>query len=110
MTAAAEPRIAVERGDCREILPRLERNIRELAALIALYRPGPMEHIPEYAAVRHGRKRTEYPHPGLAEVLDETFGVITYQDQVLEIVRRFAGYSLGQADVMRKAMGKKNPR
>ena len=90
----------------RELRPR---DIRELAALIALFRPGPMEHIPEYAAVRHGERKPSYPHPELAEVLDETFGVVTYQDQVLEIVRRFAGYSLGQADVMRKAMGKKIP-
>ena len=83
------------------------RNIRELAAMIALYRPGPMEHIPNYIDARHGRIDVEYPHEALAGVLDETFGVITYQDQVLEIARTFAGYSLGQADVMRKAMGKK---
>ena len=86
------------------------RSIRELAAMIALYRPGPMEHIPRYIDARHGRSDVEYPHEGLAGVLDETFGVITYQDQVLEIARTFAGYSLGQADVMRKAMGKKIPR
>lgn len=88
----------------RELQPR---DIRELAAMIALYRPGPMEHIPRYIEVKHGRARPQYPHPDLAEVLDETYGVITYQDQVLQIARQFGGYTLGQADVMRKAMGKK---
>ena len=83
------------------------RHIRDLAALVALFRPGPIEHIPRYSDVRHGRADAEYPHPALAETLDETHGVITYQDQVLEITRTFAGYSFGQADVMRKAMGKK---
>ena len=85
------------------------RDIRELAAMIALYRPGPMEHIPRYVEVKHGRAEPHYPHADLAGVLDETYGVITYQDQVLEIARAFAGYTLGQADVMRKAMGKKIP-
>ena len=85
------------------------RDIRELAAMIALYRPGPMEHIPRYIEVKHGRAAPHYPHEDLAGVLDETYGVITYQDQVLEIARTFAGYSLGHADVMRKAMGKKIP-
>ena len=85
------------------------RDIRELAAMIALYRPGPMEHIPRYIDVKHGRAEARYPHADLAGVLDETYGVITYQDQVLEIAKNFAGYTLGQADVMRKAMGKKIP-
>ena len=88
----------------RELQPR---DIRELAAMIALYRPGPMEHIPRYIEVKHGQAAPHYPHPDLADILDETYGVITYQDQVLQIARRFGGYSLGQADVMRKAMGKK---
>jgi len=82
-------------------------NIRELAAMIALFRPGPMEHIPRYIDVKFGRVDAHYPHPDLAGILDETNGVITYQDQVLQIARQFAGYTLGQADVMRKAMGKK---
>ena len=82
-------------------------NITELAAMVALFRPGPMEHIPRYIDVKHGRAAPAYPHEDLANILDETYGVITYQDQVLQIARQFAGYSLGQADVMRKAMGKK---
>ncbi|MGK2964375.1 MAG: DNA polymerase III subunit alpha [Tepidiformaceae bacterium] len=82
-------------------------NIADLCAMVALYRPGPMEHIPTYIKGKHGEITITYPHPDLAAVLDETYGVIVYQDQVLLIARQFAGYTLGQADVMRKAMGKK---
>ncbi|MEO8540628.1 MAG: DNA polymerase III subunit alpha [bacterium] len=81
--------------------------ISDLCALVALYRPGPMQHIPRYIDGKHGKIQITYPHPALAEILDETYGVIVYQDQVLLIARQFAGYSLGQADIMRKAMGKK---
>jgi DNA polymerase-3 subunit alpha len=79
----------------------------DIAAMIALYRPGPMEHIPTFIDAKHGRKPIRYPHPALENILKETYGVIVYQDQVLFIVREFAGYSLGQADIFRKAMGKK---
>jgi DNA polymerase-3 subunit alpha len=82
-------------------------NIADLCALVALYRPGPMQHIPRYIEAKHGRIAITHPHPDLKNILDETYGVIVYQDQVLLIARQFAGYSLGQADVMRKAMGKK---
>ena len=82
-------------------------SIKDLAAMVALYRPGPMQHIPTYIEAKHGRAAIKHPHPDLAEILDETHGVIVYQDQVLLIAQKFAGYSLGQADVMRKAMGKK---
>ena len=82
-------------------------SIKDLAAMVALYRPGPMQHIPTYIRAKHGLEKAVYPHPDLSEVLDETYGVIVYQDQVLLIAQKFAGYSLGQADVMRKAMGKK---
>ncbi len=98
----------LEGGGMRRWVQELQpSDIRELAAMIALYRPGPMEHIPRYIDVKYGRAEPHYPHEDLAPVLDETYGVITYQDQVLEIARTFAGYTLGQADVMRKAMGKK---
>ncbi len=98
----------LEGGGMRRWVQELQpSDIRELAAMIALYRPGPMEHIPRYIDVKYGRAEAHYPHEDLAPVLDETYGVITYQDQVLEIARTFAGYTLGQADVMRKAMGKK---
>ena len=81
--------------------------VSELAAMVALYRPGPMQHIPTFCRAKHGEEEIRYPHPDLAEVLDETYGVIVYQDQVLLIAQRFAGYTLGEADIMRKAMGKK---
>ncbi|MBI4338284.1 MAG: DNA polymerase III subunit alpha, partial [Chloroflexi bacterium] len=84
-------------------------SLRDIAAMIALYRPGPMEHIETYIRAKHGLERVRYPHPVLKDVLEETYGVIVYQDQVLFIVRAFAGYSLGEADVIRKAMGKKIP-
>ncbi|MBI2957799.1 MAG: DNA polymerase III subunit alpha [Chloroflexi bacterium] len=81
----------------------------DVAAMIALYRPGPMEHIPTYIRAKQGKEPVKYPHPALIDFLRETHGVIVYQDQVLFIVRAFAGYSLGHADVFRKAMGKKKP-
>ena len=81
----------------------------DIAAMIALYRPGPMEHIPTFIKAKHGLEPIRYPHPALASILEETYGVIVYQDQVLFIVQTFAGYSLGQADIFRKAMGKKIP-
>jgi DNA polymerase-3 subunit alpha len=81
----------------------------DIAAMVALYRPGPMEHIPTFIDAKHGRKPIHYPHSALAIILEETYGVIVYQDQVLFIVQALAGYSLGQADIFRKAMGKKIP-
>ncbi len=90
----------------RELRPH---SIAELAAMVALYRPGPMQHIPTYCRAKHGEEPIKYPHADLAEVLDETYGVIVYQDQVLLIAQKFAGYTLGEADIMRKAMGKKIP-
>jgi DNA polymerase III subunit alpha len=81
----------------------------DLMALVSLYRPGPLNagmHV-EYADRKHGRKPLSYPHQDLEEVLEGTYGIIVYQEQVMEIARRMAGYSLGQADLLRKAMGKK---
>lgn len=83
--------------------------IGELAAMVALYRPGPMQHIPRFCRAKHGDEEIAYPHPDLSDILDETYGVIVYQDQVLLIAQKFAGYTLGEADIMRKAMGKKIP-
>ncbi len=79
----------------------------EIAAMIALYRPGPMEHIPTFIKAKHGEAPIRYPHPILEDILKDTYGVIVYQEQVLFIVQTLAGYSLGQADIFRKAMGKK---
>ncbi|MFC1942641.1 DNA polymerase III subunit alpha [Chloroflexota bacterium] len=90
----------------RELKPT---TFSDIAAMVALYRPGPMEHIPTFIDAKHGRKPIRYPHPTLKNILEETYGVIVYQDQVLFIVRALAGYSLGQADIFRKAMGKKIP-
>ncbi len=81
----------------------------DVAAMVALYRPGPMEHIPTFIKAKHGEEPIRYPHPVLAGILEETYGVIVYQEQVLFIVQALAGYSLGQADIFRKAMGKKIP-
>jgi DNA polymerase-3 subunit alpha len=81
----------------------------DIAAMVALYRPGPMEHIPTFIKAKHGVEPIRYPHPELTSILEETYGVIVYQDQVLFIVQTFAGYSLGEADIFRKAMGKKIP-
>ena len=79
----------------------------DIAAMVALYRPGPMEHIPRFIDAKHGKIPIRYPHPALENILKETYGVIVYQEQVLLIVQEFAGYTLGQADIFRKAMGKK---
>lgn len=79
----------------------------DIIALISLYRPGPMDNIATYAARKHGRKKPDYLHPMLKHVLKETFGIIIYQEQVIEIARVMANYTTGQADLLRRAMGKK---
>jgi DNA polymerase-3 subunit alpha len=78
-----------------------------LVVLVALYRPGPMANIPTYCARKLGQERTEYLHPKLQPILEPTFGIITYQEQVMKIAQDLAGYSLGEADLLRRAMGKK---
>jgi DNA polymerase-3 subunit alpha len=83
-------------------------NVRELTAIIALFRPGPMEHIPRYIDLKFGRLEPEYLDPAMEPILSETYGVIVYQDQVLQLVQAVAGFSLGKADVLRRAMGKKD--
>ena len=100
----------LEGAGMRRYIKELKPNtFSDIAAMVALYRPGPMEHIPTFIKAKHGIEPIHYPHPALANILEETHGVIVYQDQVLFIVRDFAGYSLGQADIFRKAMGKKIP-
>lgn len=81
--------------------------IEDLMALGALYRPGPMDNIPTYIACKHGKQKPDYLHPMLTPILEETYGVIVYQEQVLEIAKVLAGYTLGAADLLRRAMGKK---
>ena len=82
-------------------------SLGDLSAMIALYRPGPIEQIPNFIESKRGKRAVQYPHPILEDVLEETYGIIVYQDQVLLILQQFAGYTLGQADIVRKAMGKK---
>ncbi|MGH6924263.1 MAG: DNA polymerase III subunit alpha [Propylenella sp.] len=79
----------------------------DLIALVALYRPGPMANIPVYCARKLGKEEIDYLHPELKPILEATYGVITYQEQVMQIARDLAGYSLGEADLLRRAMGKK---
>jgi DNA polymerase-3 subunit alpha len=81
----------------------------DLIALVSLYRPGPMDLIPTFVARKHGRETVEYPHPLLEQVLGETYGVMVYQEQVMQAAQLLAGYSLGGADMLRRAMGKKKP-
>jgi len=96
----------------RDVLRRYQPNtIDDLTALNALYRPGPIQGgmIDHFIERKHGRKNIEYELPELKEVLEETLGVIVYQEQVMQIANRLAGYSLGEADLLRRAMGKKKP-
>jgi len=81
----------------------------DIIAAVALYRPGPMDLIPLYILRRHGREKIEYPHPMLEQILQETYGIIIYQEQVMQIAQKMSGYSLSKADLLRRAMGKKKP-
>jgi DNA polymerase-3 subunit alpha len=97
-----------ESAGMREYLKELKpNNIEDLIAMNALYRPGPMEFIPLYIDRKHGRKKTEYPHPWLVEILKPTYGIMVYQEQIMQAAQIMAGYSLGSADILRRAMGKK---
>lgn len=81
----------------------------DIIALVALYRPGPMDLIPDYCRRKHGQQRVAYPHPSTEAILKETYGIAVYQEQVMQIAQVVAGYSLGAADLLRRAMGKKKP-
>ncbi|MBK0398367.1 DNA polymerase III subunit alpha [Limibaculum sp. M0105] len=98
----------VESAGMRDALRQLKPTcIEDIVALVALYRPGPMENIPTYCNVKHGIEKRQSLHPSIDPILDETQGIIVYQEQVMEIARVMAGYSLGGADLLRRAMGKK---
>ncbi|MHB1348975.1 MAG: DNA polymerase III subunit alpha [Desulfobulbus sp.] len=102
----------LESDGMRDLLKKMKpEQFTDLIALVALYRPGPMESgmIDSYVETKHGRRLPEYPLPQLKEVLEETYGVIVYQEQVMKIANILAGYSLGDADILRRAMGKKIP-
>ena len=99
----------LEGAGVRESLKRLKPDrFEDIMAMTALYRPGPMDNIPTYINRKHGEEPVDYLHPMLEPILKETYGVIIYQEQVLQIAQVMAGYSLGQADILRKAMGKKD--
>ena len=99
----------LESSGMRDVLHSLKPDcFEDIIALVALYRPGPMDNIPRYIACKHGDEKPDYLHPDLTDLLRETFGVIIYQEQVMEIAKRLAGYSLGGADKLRRAMGKKD--
>jgi DNA polymerase-3 subunit alpha len=92
------------------VLKRAKPNrIEDLIALNALYRPGPMAYIDQFVDSKSGKMQIEYPDPCLEPILKETYGVIVYQEQVMQVAQKIAGYSLGQADILRRAMGKKKP-
>jgi DNA polymerase-3 subunit alpha len=101
----------LESSGFREILKKLKPDcLEDIVAAVALYRPGPLEGgmVDDFIDRKHGRKKVEYPHPWLEPVLADTYGVIVYQEQVMQIAQVLAGYSLGRADLLRRAMGKKN--
>lgn len=85
----------------------LPTQFEDLIAMNALYRPGPMQFIPNFIARKHGQEKIEYPHPLLAGILENTYGIMVYQEQVMQTAQLIAGYTLGEADILRKAMGKK---
>ncbi|MGE5363135.1 MAG: DNA polymerase III subunit alpha [Bacteroidota bacterium] len=98
-----------ESGPMREYLKKLKpSSVKDLSAMNALYRPGPMEFIDDFIKRKHGMAQAEYLHPVLEPILSETYGIIVYQEQVIQIANKAAGMSLAEADILRRAMGKKD--
>ena len=98
----------IESSGMREALMQMKPNhIEDIIALVALYRPGPMSNIPTYNDCKHNRQKPDYLHPLLEEILKPTYGVIIYQEQVMQIAQKLSGFTAGQADILRRAMGKK---
>ncbi len=98
----------LEGAGMRDTLRQMQPDcFEDIIAVVALYRPGPMDNIPRFCNVKSGREEPDYLHPCLEEILTETYGVIVYQEQVMQIAQVMAGYSLGDADLLRRAMGKK---
>ena len=98
----------LESSGMRDVLRKLKPNrIEDIIALVALYRPGPMDNIPKYIKCKNGEEEVEYLHPRLEPILKDTFGILIYQEQVMQSAQILAGYSLGAADLLRRAMGKK---
>ena len=97
-----------ESSGMREFLKKLKPTaIEDLIAMNALYRPGPMNNIDDFIKRKHGKKEIQYLHPSMENILEETYGIIVYQEQVMQIANEIAGFSLAEADIMRRAMGKK---
>lgn len=98
----------LESSGMRNVLRELKPgNLGDIIAVLALYRPGPMEIIPQYIQAKHGISKVSYPHPDLEPILRETYGFMIYQEQIMQISSRMAGFSLGEADILRRAVGKK---
>ncbi len=98
----------IESAGMREALIQMKPNhIEDIIALVALYRPGPMSNIPTYNDCKNGKQKPDYLHPLLEDILKPTYGVIIYQEQVMQIAQKLAGFTAGQADILRRAMGKK---
>ncbi len=98
----------LESSGMKRYLKQLQpTDLEDIIAMVSLYRPGPMELIPDFIAGKHGRKKTEYLHPKLKPILEKTYGVAVYQEQIMQIAQSLAGFTLAEADVLRKAVGKK---
>ena len=98
----------LESAGMREALIKMKPNhLEDIIALVALYRPGPMSNIPTYNDCKHGKQQPDYLHPLLEEILRPTYGVIIYQEQVMQIAQKLSGFTAGEADILRRAMGKK---
>src|SRR6201999_122849 len=98
----------LESGGMRDLCKKFQiSSVEHITALVALYRPGPMDLIPDFIKRRHGEIKIEYEHPLLEPISKETYGVLIYQEQVMQATQALAGYTLGGADLLRRAMGKK---
>ncbi|MEI7024773.1 DNA polymerase III subunit alpha [Paenibacillus sp. y28] len=98
----------LESAGMRRVLKELRPSaFEDIISVLALYRPGPMEFIPKYIQAKHGLAEVEYPHPSLEPILSDTYGIIVYQEQIMQIASRMAGFSLGEADLLRRAVSKK---
>src|ERR1043166_8081433 len=98
----------LESSGMRDVVRKLKPDrFEDIIAIVALYRPGPMDNIPRYIACKHGQEKPDYLHPSLEGILKETFGIMIYQEQVMQIAQKLSGFSLGKADILRWAMGKK---
>ena len=98
----------LESSGMRDVLKKMRADrIEDIIAIVALYRPGPMDNIPSYIACKKGEEEPDYLHPLLEPILKETYGIMVYQEQVMQIAQVLSGYSLGEADLLRRAMGKK---